>query len=229
MPDTRRAAAIGSCKRSTCSRILQRDQPGRAWHGGVRTGTGGAAPSNEDESLGRLVAVMVPSLLIALLGAEVQIVSDVGEIAGTFRRRSSRRLRLVDTLNVVTGALSVAIVTLVQGVGVSQSVPNRDGITNTDLPGLHRARCRERGVRPLSGLPVGGSLSGTAISVISGAATRWASDLRRALDGRDRDRRTQAGRVHRDACARCTPDGGGRQQPEAVGDCGAAQRRVAVG
>jgi SulP family sulfate permease len=132
-------------------------------------------PRTRMKTFGRLVAVILPSLVIALVGAKVQIVSDVGEIAGTIPTPQLPALTLVDMLNVVTGALSVAIVTLVQGVGVSQSVPNRDG-TRTRISRdfiAHGAANVACGL--FRGLPVGGSLSGTAISVISGAATRWAS------------------------------------------------------
>lgn len=132
-------------------------------------------PRTRLRSFGRLLAVAIPSLLVALVGVDVSIVSDVGEIAGSIPTPQLPTFALTDLVNVVTGALSVAIVTLVQGVGVSQSVPNRDG---------SRARVSRdfvaQGVANVAsglfrGLPVGGSLSATAINVVSGAATRWGS------------------------------------------------------
>ena len=145
-------------------------------------GTGGLAvvlavllPRTRLGSLGRLVGVVVPSLLVALFGGEVQIVSDVGQIAAGIPTPRFPAFNIIDTLSIVTGAMSVAIVTLVQGVGVSQSVPNRDGSRTR----ISRDFIAQGVANVLSGLfrglPVGGSLSGTAINVISGAVTRWAS------------------------------------------------------
>jgi sulfate permease, SulP family len=132
-------------------------------------------PRTKLRSVGRLVAVVVPSLLIALIGADVQIVSDVGEIAGSIPTPQLPTFTLVDTLNIVTGALSVAIVTLVQGVGVSQSVPNRDGSRTRISRDFIAHGAANVACGLFRGLPVGGSLSGTAINVISGAVSRWAS------------------------------------------------------
>jgi sulfate permease, SulP family len=130
-------------------------------------------PRTPLRSTGRLVAVAVPSALVAALGLHVQIVSNVGEIAGGIP--TSSMPAFAHALNVLTGALSVAVVTLVQGVGVSQSVPNRDGSPSSLSRDFiaHGAANIASGL--FRGLPVGGSLSGTAISVVSGARTRWSS------------------------------------------------------
>jgi SulP family sulfate permease len=132
-------------------------------------------PRTNLKSLGRLVAVVVPSLLVALFGANVQIVSDVGEIAGSIPMPQLPAFGFADTLSIVTGALSVAIVTLVQGVGVAQSVPNRDGSRTRIARDFIAQGAANVACGLFRGLPVGGSLSGTAINVISGAVTRWAS------------------------------------------------------
>jgi sulfate permease, SulP family len=132
-------------------------------------------PRTPLRSFGRLVAVVIPSLIVMWAGFEVKTVSDVGEIAGTIPTPHLPLSTFNEAFNVVTGALSVAIVTLVQSVGVSQSVPNRDG-SRTHIgrdfiaQGAANVAC---GV--FRGLPVGGSLSATAINVISGAASRLAS------------------------------------------------------
>jgi SulP family sulfate permease len=132
-------------------------------------------PRTRMKSFGRLIAVIVPSSLIALVGADVQIVSDVGEIAGSIPTPRIPTFRLAEMLNVVTGALSVTIVTLVQGVGVSQSVPNRDGSRTRLSRDFVAQGAANVACGLFRGLPVGGSLSATAINLISGAATRWGS------------------------------------------------------
>jgi SulP family sulfate permease len=132
-------------------------------------------PRTRMKSFGRLLAVVVPSLLIALVGADVKIVSDVGEIARSIPTPHIPTFALVELLNVVTGALSVTIVTLVQGVGVAQSVPNRDGSRTRVSRDFIAQGAANVACGLFRGLPVGGSLSATAINVISGGATRWAS------------------------------------------------------
>src|SRR6185436_10482313 len=81
------------------------------------------------------------------------------------------------TPGVVTGALAIAAIVLVQGAGVSQSVPNPDGSRRSmsrDFIGQGIANLASGVMR---GLPVGGSLSTTALSIVSGARTRWAAIL----------------------------------------------------
>jgi SulP family sulfate permease len=128
-------------------------------------------------AFGRLLAVVLPSAIVAIAGmSTVRIVSDVSAI------RRGIPLPVLPSLSdfapgVITGALSVAIVVLVQGVGVSQSVPNPDGTrtsVNRDMFAQGAANVASGLFR---GLPVGGSLSATALGVIGGAQTRWASVL----------------------------------------------------
>jgi sulfate permease, SulP family len=80
-------------------------------------------------------------------------------------------------LDVITGALAVAVVILVQGAGVSQSVLNPDGSrrsTSCDFIAQGAANVASGLFR---GLPVGGSLSATALNVIYGAQSRWGAVL----------------------------------------------------
>lgn len=122
---------------------------------------------------GRLVAVVVPSLLLVLLGIEgVRTVDDVGDIPTGLPMPTVPSFAAA--FDVLTGALSVALVILVQGSGVSQSVPN---------PGGERSRISRDFVAQgaanvasgfFRGLPVGGSVSATALGIVSGARTRWA-------------------------------------------------------
>lgn len=131
-------------------------------------------PRTRLRSTGRLVAIVVASIAAALLGMDsVQVAGDVGVIAGGIPMPSIPSFTHV--LTVLTGAISVAIVTLVQGVGVSQSVPNRDGSQGRVSRDFLAQGAANMASGLFRGLPVGGSLSATAINVISGARTRWAS------------------------------------------------------
>ncbi len=133
----------------------------------------GLLPRTRLRDVAGLLAIAVPTLLVALFGVEsVQTVRDVGEIPGRLPTPSLPSVSAL-SLDVLTGALAVATIVLVQGAGVSQSVPNPDeslsrpsrdfiaqGVANV-ASGLFR------------GLPVGGSLSATALNVESGARRRW--------------------------------------------------------
>ena len=130
-------------------------------------------PRTPLRGFGRLVAIIVPSVLVAMFHVEgVQVVRDLGDIVRAMPHPDMPSLlRLAP--GVLTGALSIAAVVTVQGIGVSQSVPNPDG-TRTDM---RRDIIAQGGANVMSGLlgglPVGGSLSTTALAVLSGSRTRW--------------------------------------------------------
>jgi SulP family sulfate permease len=126
-------------------------------------------------SFGRLVAVVLPSAIVAIARmTTVRIVSDVSAIPRGIP------LPVLPSLSdfapgVVTGAISVAIVVLVQGVGVSQSVPNPDGTRTSVKRDMLAQGAANVASGLFRGLPVGGSLSATALGVIGGAQPRWAT------------------------------------------------------
>ncbi|HEX7175675.1 MAG TPA: SulP family inorganic anion transporter [Pyrinomonadaceae bacterium] len=124
---------------------------------------------------GRLAAIIVPSVLVALFSMDsVAVVRDIGEIPGGIPTPHLPSFSGL-SFDVVTGALAVSVIILVQGAGVSQSVPNPDGSrrsTSRDFIAQGAANVASGFFR---GLPVGGSLSTTALTVISGARTRWAA------------------------------------------------------
>jgi SulP family sulfate permease len=72
-------------------------------------------------------------------------------------------------------AFTIAIIALVQGAGVSQSVPNPDG-EYPDPSGDFRGQgAANISVGIFSGIPVGGSLSGTTTLQTIGGLSRWAN------------------------------------------------------
>ena len=131
-------------------------------------------PRTRIGNLGRLIAVILPSVVILAFGLDqVRLVRDGGVIPPGFPLPGLPPLSAF-TPEVVTGALAVAVIILVQSAGVSQSVPNPDG--------SRRSRSRDFAAIGLAnvvsglfqGLPIGGSLSGTALNVLYGGASRWA-------------------------------------------------------
>jgi SulP family sulfate permease len=121
-----------------------------------------------------IVGLMVTTLLVRILGlASVALVGDTTEIPQTFPIPHLPDPSLV--LGMVIPAFAIAIIGLVQSAGVSQSVPNPDG-EYPDASGDFRGQ----GIANIAtgffgGLPVGGSLSGTALIRSIGGQTRWAN------------------------------------------------------
>jgi SulP family sulfate permease len=78
-------------------------------------------------------------------------------------------------LSLLLPALSVAIIGLVQGAGVSQGTPNPDGRypdVSRDFLGQGAANMATSLV---GGIPAGGSVSGTVLMMGAGAKSRWAN------------------------------------------------------
>lgn len=126
-------------------------------------------------SLGLLVAVAVTSVLAAVLGPfeAVQQLRDIADIPGSLPRPVLPALALVPTL--LLPAIALAFVGLVQGAAISQTVTNPDG-TFPDISGDFRGQ----GVANvasglLRGMPVGGSMSATALLTAAGARSRLAN------------------------------------------------------
>src|SRR5262249_6159226 len=124
------------------------------------------------ETVATLIALLVVTLLVALLAVPVELVRDIAEIP-----RALPAPLLPDPaamLVLAPGALAVALVALAQAAGISAAVPNPDG-TRPDSSRDFLAQ----GVANVAGgflqaMPVGGSLSRTGVAVSAGATTRWA-------------------------------------------------------
>ncbi len=128
-----------------------------------------------------IIAIGISTVLLALLslpvwGAEqswqaVQTVGDVASIPRSLPQLILPTPQLI--LGLLLPALSVAIIGLIQGAGVSQSYPNPDGKfpnVSRDFLGQGAANIASSLV---GGLPAGGSISGTALIMSAGARSRW--------------------------------------------------------
>ena len=121
-----------------------------------------------------LVALVLVTVLVPLLGLEsVTLVGDTTDIPRTIPIPHLPDLSLVPSL--ILPALAIALIALVQAAGVSQSVPNPDG-EYPDPSGDFRGQgIANMAVGLAGGIPVGGSVSGTALVRSSGAQSRWAN------------------------------------------------------
>jgi SulP family sulfate permease len=122
-----------------------------------------------------LIALAIPTVVILLVGNDtVARVRDVGDIpAGIPLPQLPDLSTLSPTL--LTGALSVAAIVLVQGAGVAEAAPNPDGSrssTNQDFTAQGVANVASGF---FGGQPVGGSVGQTALNVSAGAVSRWAA------------------------------------------------------
>jgi SulP family sulfate permease len=126
------------------------------------------------KSLGMIVAMVVASLLVPMLGAsEVSLVRDVADIPGSLPRPVLPSLAAVPGL--LIPALALTFVGLMQGASITQSIPNPDG-RYPDASGDFVGQGAANIVSGLfQGTVVAGSLSATALVVSAGARSRLAN------------------------------------------------------
>ncbi|MEO8285311.1 MAG: SulP family inorganic anion transporter [Chloroflexota bacterium] len=125
-------------------------------------------------TLSSLFALVVPSLLVALLGwRSVERVVDISPIPRGIPSLIIPDLTLL-TPELVLSALALAAVIAVQGAGVSQSVENPDGSAINVSRDMLAQGVANAASGLLSGIPAGGSVGQTALNVSVGARSRWA-------------------------------------------------------
>jgi sulfate permease, SulP family len=122
-------------------------------------------------AMGLVVAVIATSVAVQLGGWEqVATLNDLGVTIDSLPSLELPRLRSIPTL--IIPAVSLAFVGLVQGAGISATFPNPDGTypdSSRDFVGQGVANLASG---TLQGMPVGGSVSATAINKEAGAQTR---------------------------------------------------------
>jgi SulP family sulfate permease len=122
-----------------------------------------------------LVSVALPSLFIYLMKwNDVEVVSDVGELTSGL---PSLRLPEISLLqpSLISGAFSLALITLIQGAGVSQSVPNPDGSRPNTSKDFISQCIANMSSSLIGGIGVGGSVGSTALNIVAGARSRFAA------------------------------------------------------
>ena len=132
-----------------------------------------------------IIAICIAMALLALLSLPAlgtaqswETVRTVGDIASIPRALPQLALPTPALLpTMLLPALSIAIIGLTQGAGVSQGSPNPDGKypdVSRDFFGQGAANIA---TSVLGGLPAGGSVSGTVLMISAGARSRWANIL----------------------------------------------------
>jgi len=124
-----------------------------------------------------LLGMLIGSAAVIYLDwTSVQQVNDVAQIPDTLQIRTIIQLPdLSYAPGLLFDAIAIAIIGLVQGAGVSKAYPNPDGNypnTSRDFIGQGAANI---GAGFFQGMPIGGSVSSTALNISSGAKSRWAN------------------------------------------------------
>ncbi|MDA0160409.1 SulP family inorganic anion transporter [Solirubrobacter ginsenosidimutans] len=121
-----------------------------------------------------VIALVIPTLLTLSVDS-IARVEDEGKIPTGVPLPHLPDFGLAVDPNVLVGALSVAVIVLVQGVGVSEAAPNRDGPASEPNRDFIAQGVGNLASGLFRGQPVGGSVGQTALNVAAGARGRWAS------------------------------------------------------
>jgi SulP family sulfate permease len=121
-----------------------------------------------------VIAFAAATVVTAVIGlASVALVGDIASIPSSLPQFQMPDLSYAPKL--IVPAIAIAVIGLVQGAGVSKSVPNPGG-TYGDSSRDFVAQGAANGVMSFfSGMPMGGSVSSSALNVSSGARSRWAN------------------------------------------------------
>ena len=124
------------------------------------------------KAMATLVALIVVTVPVALLGLDVPLVSDIAAIPRSLPPFSLPDLADIPAL--ATGAVAVALVALAQAAGISAAVANPDGSRSDASKDFTAQGLANIAGGFFSSLPTGGSMSRTGVATSAGARTRWA-------------------------------------------------------
>ena len=124
-------------------------------------------------AMGMVVAVIVGTAMVPLLGwSSVPTVSDIASIPSSLPGPQMPDLAAVPSL--LIPALSLTFVGLVQGAAISSSIPNPDGKFPEPSGDFRGQGVGNITAGVFQGMPVGGSMSATAVNMSGGAKSRLA-------------------------------------------------------
>jgi SulP family sulfate permease len=125
--------------------------------------------------LSALIALVIPTVVVVLAGLDsVARVGDAGAIPGGIPLPHLPEFKFL-SLNLVTGALAIAAIVLVQGAGVAEAAPNPGDAQPNPNQDIIAQGAGNLAAGFFRGIAVGGSVGQTALNVTVGARTRWAT------------------------------------------------------
>jgi len=126
-------------------------------------------------TMSSLVALALPTAGVIIAGATtVTQVEDTGQIPSGIPPPQLPDLSQL-SLPLLTGALAVVAIILVQGSGVADAAPNRDGTPSNANQDFVAQGVGSVAAGFFTGQPVGGSVGQTALNQAVGARSRWAT------------------------------------------------------
>jgi SulP family sulfate permease len=118
-----------------------------------------------------LALLSLPALSTSALFAMVETVGDLAVIPRSLPTLALPDFRLLGAM--LVPAVSVALIGLIQGAGVSQGTPNPNGKYSDVSRDFFGQGVANIATSFVGGLPAGGSISGTALILGAGARSRW--------------------------------------------------------
>jgi SulP family sulfate permease len=120
-----------------------------------------------------VLAFAAVTIVVGAAGLGVQLVGDIAAIPSGL---PEFKLPDIDGLfGLIVPAVAIAAIGLIQGAGVSKSVPNPGGGYGDDSRDFAAQGIANSAVGFFQGMPIGGSVSASALNVSSGARSRWAN------------------------------------------------------
>ena len=123
------------------------------------------------EKMASIITLLAMSTVVYIADFEVELVGDIADIPSSLPTPMLPDFAVIP--EVALGSISVALVALVQGAGISTAYPNPDGSRTSasrDFLGQGLGNMVGSFFQSMS---TGGSLSRTGISVSGGAKSRW--------------------------------------------------------
>ena len=122
-----------------------------------------------------MVLAFAAATIVAVLFAtdSVALVGDIASIPNSLPDFEAPRLSYLPAL--VLPAFAIAAIGLIQGAGVSKSVPNPGGTYGDASRDFVAQGVANTAGSFLQGMPIGGSVSASALNVSSDARSRWAN------------------------------------------------------
>jgi SulP family sulfate permease len=121
-----------------------------------------------------VLAFAIATVLVVVLSVDsVELVGDIASISSGLPEFAMPDLS--QALSLVVPAVAIAAIGLIQGAGVSKSVPNPGGQYGDASRDFVAQGVANTVMSFFRGMPIGGSVSASALNVSSGARSRWAN------------------------------------------------------
>ena len=122
------------------------------------------------------LAMIIGTAGVLLLGLDsVALVGDATPVTGSIPTPVLPDLALIPGL--ALSALAIGLIGLIQASGVSQTIPNPDGGYADASRDFTAQGISNVVAGTFQGVPLGGSLGGTGVTMSTGAKSRWANDF----------------------------------------------------